>query len=82
MHDRIESALEKLRPSLQLDGGDVRLLEVTDDGVVKIALVGTCAGCPMSRMILQLGITQSLQSIPEVKRVETVDQRIEIGREK
>jgi Fe-S cluster biogenesis protein NfuA len=77
VRERIEAALDKLRPGLQADGGDIKLLEVSTDGVVRVALVGTCAGCPMSRMLLTLGIQNSLSSVPEVKRVETVDERIE-----
>jgi len=80
MREQIEGALARLRSCLQLDGGDVQLLGISDDGVVRVALVGACAGCPMSRLILQLGIENSLKSIPEVKRVETVDQRVEMKR--
>jgi Fe-S cluster biogenesis protein NfuA len=75
MRDQIEAALAKLRPSLQLDGGDVRLLDVSPDGVVRVGLVGRCAGCPMSRMLLKLGIEQRLRCVPEVTRVITVDER-------
>jgi Fe-S cluster biogenesis protein NfuA len=76
MREQIEAALEKLRPGLQLDGGDVRLLDVTPDGVVRVGLSGTCAGCPMSRMLLQSGIEESLRGIPEITRVVTVDERV------
>ena len=72
----IEDALSRLRPTLQLDGGDVRLLEVSSEGVVRVGLTGTCAGCPMSRMLLQLGIEESLKNVPQVTRVVTVDERI------
>ena len=72
----IESALSRLRPTLQLDGGDVRLLDVSADGVVRIGLTGTCDGCPMSRMLLQMGIEASLKNVPEVSKVVTVDERI------
>jgi Fe-S cluster biogenesis protein NfuA len=71
----IETALARLRPALQLDGGDVHLLDVSDDGVVRVGLTGTCAGCPMSRMLLQMGIEASLKNVPEVSRVVTVDER-------
>ncbi len=79
MREQVEAALARMRPSLQLDGGDVQLLAI-ENGVVRVALVGACAGCPMSRVILQMGIENSLKSIPEVKRVETVDQRVERSR--
>ena len=76
MRDQIQAALDMLRPGLQLDGGDVRLIEVTPDGVVRVGLSGTCAGCPMSRMLLKKGIEASLRSMPEVTEVITVDERI------
>ena len=71
--ERVEKALEKVRPSLQADGGDVQLIDVDDDGVVKVQLKGACAGCPMSQMTLKNGIERVLQKdIPEVKSVEAV----------
>jgi Fe-S cluster biogenesis protein NfuA len=73
--EAVTQALGRLRSSLQLDGGDVRLLEVSPEGVVRVGLTGTCAGCPMSRMLLQMGIEASLKSIPHVTRVVTVDER-------
>jgi Fe-S cluster biogenesis protein NfuA len=76
MREQIEAALEKLRPGLHLDGGDVRLLDVSPDGVVRVGLIGTCAGCPMSRLILQAGIVESLRNVPEVTKVITVDERV------
>jgi Fe-S cluster biogenesis protein NfuA len=76
VRDKIEAALAQLRPSLQLDGGDVELLDVSVDGVVRVALRGTCAGCPLSRVLLQMGIQHSLSSVPEVTKVVTVDERI------
>ena len=73
LKDKVEDALDKVRPSLQADGGDVELIEVDDDGVVKVKLQGACAGCPMSQMTLKMGIEKMLkQSIPEVDRVESV----------
>ncbi len=75
MRAQIEAALQRLRPSLKLDGGDVRLIEVSPEGVVKVGLTGVCAGCPMSRMLLQMGIESSLKNIPEVTKVETIDER-------
>jgi len=72
VREQIETALAKLRDALKLDGGDVQLLDVKN-GVVKVALRGACAGCPLSRLLLKLGILQKLRSIPEVTEVETVD---------
>ena len=69
----MENSLEKVRPSLQADGGDVKLIDVGDDGVVKVTLQGACAGCPMSQMTLKMGIEKILkQNIPEVTSVESV----------
>jgi len=73
MREKVEKALEKVRPSLQADGGDVELVEVGEDGVVKVRLKGACAGCPMSQMTLKMGIEQFLkEEIPEVTSVENV----------
>ena len=73
MKEKVEAALEKVRPMLQADGGDVELIEVTEDGVVKVKLRGACAGCPMSEMTLRMGIEQMLKKdIPEVKEVQAV----------
>jgi Fe-S cluster biogenesis protein NfuA len=77
MRDAIEAALQKIRPGLQLDGGDVRLLDVSEDGVVRVGLFGTCAGCPMSRMLIKLNIEHRLRSVPTVTKVITVDERSE-----
>jgi len=73
MQERVGTALEKIRPSLQADGGDVELVEVTPDGVVKVRLTGACSGCPMRQMTLQMGIGRALkEEIPEVKEVVAV----------
>ena len=72
MKERVEKALDKIRPMLQADGGDVELVDVTG-GVVKVKLTGACHGCPMSRMTLQNGIEETLKTeVPEVERVEAV----------
>ncbi|HDR17045.1 MAG TPA: NifU family protein [Desulfobacteraceae bacterium] len=73
MRDKVEASLQKVRPSLQADGGDVELVEVGDDGVVKLRLTGACKGCPMSQMTLKMGIEKVLKKeIPEVAHVESV----------
>jgi len=73
LKEKVEKALEKIRPSLRADGGDVELVEVTEDGIVKVKLQGACRGCPMSQMTLKLGIERTLkQEIPEVKEVQSV----------
>ena len=70
MKEQVEKALEKIRPSLQADGGDVILLGVDEDGTVKVQLTGACGGCPMSTMTLKQGIERLLKSeVPGVKEV-------------
>lgn len=73
MKERVQEALDLIRPALQADGGDVELVEVTDDGVVKVALQGACRGCPMSQLTLANGVERVIkEQIPEVLRVEPV----------
>ncbi|HOX55218.1 MAG: NifU family protein [Candidatus Omnitrophica bacterium] len=73
MKDKVEAVLKKVRPMLEADGGDVELVEVTKDGVVKVKLTGACGCCPMSQMTLKMGIEQLLKrEVPEVKSVEAV----------
>lgn len=73
MKEKVESALDKIRPSLQADGGDVELVEVTPDGVVKVKLTGACCGCPMSQMTLKSGIEKVIkQEVPGIKEVVAV----------
>ena len=73
MKEEVAQALEEVRPHLQNDGGDVELVEVSDDGVVKVRLTGSCAGCPMSQMTLKWGVENYLKKkIPGVKSVEAV----------
>jgi Fe-S cluster biogenesis protein NfuA len=70
MKEKVEATLERIRPSLQADGGDVELVEVSPDGVVKVKLTGACQGCAMSQMTLKMGIEKVLkQDVPEVKEV-------------
>jgi Fe-S cluster biogenesis protein NfuA len=72
LKEKVENALNKVRPSLQADGGDVQLIDVDDQGVVKVRLTGACGGCPMSQMTLKMGIEKILkQNVPEVTRVES-----------
>jgi Fe-S cluster biogenesis protein NfuA len=72
--ERIEEALNQLRPYLEADQGDVSLVEVTDDMVVRLKFLGACSSCSMSAMTLKAGIEQTiLKMVPEIKRVEAVD---------
>lgn len=73
MRKQVEEALNKIRPALQADGGDVKLVDVTEDGIVKVKLQGACGCCPMSQMTLKMGIEQALKKeIPGVKSVVSV----------
>ena len=69
MKERVEQVITKIRPMLQRDGGDIKLVDVTD-GVVKVKLTGACGSCPMSMMTLKMGVENALKKeIPEVKEV-------------
>lgn len=71
---KVEEALDQVRPYLQADGGNVSLLEITDDFIVKLELLGACKSCSMSMMTLKAGIEESIKrSVPEIKAVEAVN---------
>lgn len=73
MRERVQLALNQVRPTLQKDGGDVVLVDVTDDGIVRVQLTGACKGCPMSQMTLKEGIEKFIKAeVPEVTKVEAV----------
>jgi len=73
IREKVEPVIEKIRPMLQADGGDIELVDVEDDGTVKVRLVGACAGCAMSQYTLKLGVERLLmKEVPEVKVVESV----------
>ena len=73
VHSRVAKVLDLIRPAVQSDGGDVELVEVTPEGVVRIRLHGACVGCPSSSMTLQYGIENNLRErVPEVVAVEQV----------
>jgi Fe-S cluster biogenesis protein NfuA len=70
IRERVKKALERVRPYLQSDGGDIELLEVTDDLSVKVKLTGACNGCPFSMQTLKAGVEQAImKEVPEIKRV-------------
>ena len=72
MRDKVEAVLDKIRPRLMQDGGNVELVDV-EDGTVKVKLTGACSGCPMSTLTLKMGIERILkQEIPEIKEVVAV----------
>lgn len=73
VHQRVTAVLDRIRPAVQSDGGDLELVEVTDEGVVRIRLHGACVGCPSSSMTLQMGIERNVrEKVPEVVAVEQV----------
>jgi Fe-S cluster biogenesis protein NfuA len=73
MKEKVQAAIEKIRPMLKADGGDVELVDVSATGVVQVRLQGACSGCPMSQMTLKNGIERIIkQEVPEVTAVESV----------
>jgi Fe-S cluster biogenesis protein NfuA len=73
LKEKVEKALETVRPHLQADGGNVELIDVTEDGIVSVKLTGACGGCPMAAMTLQYGVTNAIkQAVPEIKEVKSV----------
>jgi len=73
MKENVQKVLDLIRPALQADGGDVELVDVTDDGIVSVRLTGACGSCPMSTMTLKMGIERTLRDkVPEVKEVVQV----------
>lgn len=73
MKEEVQKAINLIRPSLQADGGDVELVDVSEDGIVKVKLTGACHGCPMSQMTLKMGIEKMIkQQIPNIREVIAV----------
>jgi Fe-S cluster biogenesis protein NfuA len=74
IHRRIEEALDNIRPYLEADGGNVRLIEVTEDKVVKLELEGNCVSCPMSSMTMKAGVEDAIRrAVPEVSKVMAIN---------
>ncbi|GMQ65373.1 MULTISPECIES: NifU family protein [Vallitalea] len=74
MKDKVEQVLDQVRPGLQSDGGDVQLVEVTEDGIVRVELQGSCKGCPFSQLTVKNFIEKALkEQIPEIKEVQAVN---------
>lgn len=72
MRDRVEQVINRIRPAVQMDGGDIELIEVVD-GLVKLRLVGSCSGCPSSMMTLKMGIERAIRAeVPEIVGVEAL----------
>jgi Fe-S cluster biogenesis protein NfuA len=73
IRDQVEEIINQIRPNLQADGGDIELVDVSEDGVVKVKLQGACHGCPGAAMTLKMGVERMLKkSIPQIKYVENV----------
>ncbi len=73
MQERVLKALDTIRPYLKADGGDVELINISDDGIVRVKLVGACSSCPMSQMTLRAGVERALiREVPGIRRVEAV----------
>lgn len=73
LHEKVEKALENIRPYLKADGGDVELVKVTPEGIVEVKLTGACVDCPMSQMTLRAGVERALiREVPGIRRVEAV----------
>jgi len=73
MKEEVQGVLDRIRPLLRADGGDVELVDVSADGIVKVRLTGACAGCPMSQMTLKMGVERIIKrEVPEVKEVVAV----------
>lgn len=74
LHDKIEAALEEIRPFLQSDGGDILLLSVEDDKIVKVQLQGACVGCSVNQMTLKTGVEMTIKKhAPEIEQVINVE---------
>ena len=73
MREKVQNVIDLIRPAVQADGGDIELVDVTEDGTVKVKLQGACHGCPSAAMTLKMGVERLLKkSIPEIKTVENV----------
>lgn len=74
LKERVDNALDTIRPYLKTDGGDVKVLDVTDQGVVTLELMGSCGSCPMSAMTLKAGIEESIRkAVPEITKVQAIN---------
>ncbi len=78
--EAVQEVLDEIRPALQADGGNVELVEITEDGIVKLEMVGACAGCPMATMTLRAGIERILfERIPDLVGVEAFSAGQRVG---
>jgi Fe-S cluster biogenesis protein NfuA len=74
LYSGVKAALDKIRPYLKADGGDVKIVEINDDNVVMIELLGACGSCPMSTMTLKAGVEETIKrEVPEIRSVEAIN---------
>ncbi|MCG8306727.1 MAG: NifU family protein [Cytophagales bacterium] len=74
IHQKVEEALQVIRPYLEADGGDVKILDISDRGIVRLELLGACGTCPMSTMTLKAGVEEAIKrAVPEVTGVEAIN---------
>lgn len=72
LYQRVDRALDQIRPAIRMDGGEVELIDV-EEGIARVRMMGACGGCPMSTMTLKMGIERAIrQQVPEIKAVEAV----------
>lgn len=76
---KVEEALDQIRPYLQADGGNVSLVEITEDNIVRVELLGACKSCSMSMMTMKAGIEESIKrAVPEIKGVEAINMSLAV----
>ncbi|MEO1653220.1 MAG: NifU family protein [Bacteroidota bacterium] len=74
LHNKVEAALDTIRPYLKADGGDVKIVDISKEGILKLELLGSCESCPMSAMTMKAGIEESVRkAVPEISVVEAVN---------
>ncbi len=74
LNERIEASLDNIRPYLEADGGNVKIMEITKDNVLRLEFVGNCGSCPMSTMTFRAGVEEAIRrSVPEIKSIEVVN---------
>ncbi|MCK5699823.1 MAG: NifU family protein [Cyclobacteriaceae bacterium] len=74
IRQKVEEALQNIRPYLEADGGDVKILNISEEGIVKLELLGACGSCPMSTMTLKAGVEEAIKrAVPEINGVEAIN---------
>lgn len=74
LHERVEASLDSIRPYLLADGGDVKVLDISDDLILKLEFMGSCGSCPMSTMTFKAGVEEAIKkSVPEIKSIQVVN---------